>query len=387
MVEHRQLWKRWLWGLGVLVVFLALVWRLERLATIVLLSFLLAYVLNPLVTRLTRLRFISRTFATVIALLGLLAGMLAMMLFIIPGVVSEFRQLMSRMPIYISQFKDTVVPWLEHNLAINVPLNLRDALDQFGQDLSAVAPKLIGPATSVVAQAFGGTFSVVSIGVGALMFPLFLFFLLKDFPRIVGAVDGLVPPRNRENLHQIGREIDLSLSAFLHGQFTVMLILGSLYSIGYSIVGIPVAIGVGLITGLLCFIPYVGAAVGFLLALLLSLLVYKGPFGVLGVIFVFIVVQVFDATFITPKILGGKLGVRPLWIIIALMAGGELFGFLGVLLAVPTTAVVKVLVIHSLEKYRSSALFLSATHPGFDSTSDKSVNLQNAQNSGPKIVE
>lgn len=374
MAGTSQLKRRWLWGIGILIVVLALAWRLEKLATLVLTSFLLAYVLNPLVTRLTQLKFISRTAATVIALLGLFLCVLVMLLFIIPGVVDESRQLMSKMPSHINQLKETTVPWVEKTFDVDIPRSMGGAIEQFGNDLSEIAPRLIGPATSLVASAFGGTASFLSLIIVLLMFPLFLFFLLKDFPKIVTAIASLVPPRNLASVNELGREVDRSLSAFLHGQFTVMLILASLYSLGYSLVGIPVAVGVGLITGLLCFIPYVGAATGFALALLLAILELKGFGSVFGVVVVFVVVQLMDATLITPKILGGKLGLRPLWIIIVLMAGGELFGFIGVLLAVPTTAVMKVLVGHTLSRYKSSTLYLGR---GTSSArSDQEVSIQ-----------
>jgi predicted PurR-regulated permease PerM len=160
-------------------------------------------------------------------------------------------------------------------------------------------------------------------------------------------------------------KIDKSLSAFLHGQFMVMLVLGTLYSIGYSVVGIPVALGVGLLTGVLCFIPYFGAATGFVLALLLSLLAQKGLGTLMGVAIVFGSVQMLDAILITPKIIGGQLGLSPLWIIIALMAGGELFGFFGILLAVPTIAVLKVLVSHSIRRYKRSSIYRDSDAPPY----------------------
>ncbi len=357
MIETRQLLRRWLWGLGIFVLVFIAAWRLQTLAILFLLSFLFAYVLNPLVTRLDKLRFINRMAATFIVLFGLLVGILAVFFIIVPEVVDEFRQFLARVPGQLQRLETVVVPWFEANFGITVPLSVGDAVDQFGREINDIAPKIIGPATKIAARVFGGTFSAVVAVVGAMMFPLFLFFLLKDFPRVVLAVDGLVPRANLDTYHQIGREVDESLSAFLHGQFMVMLVLGTLYSIGYSIVGIPVAIGVGLLTGLLCFIPYVGAATGFVLALFLSLLEFQGFGTVFGVIAVFGIVQLADGTMITPKIIGGKLGLRPLWIIVALMAGAELFGFLGVLLAVPTTAVLKVLVAYTVDRYKRSSIF------------------------------
>jgi predicted PurR-regulated permease PerM len=344
-------------------VFLILAWQLENVATLLILSFLFAYVLNPLVTLLARLRFVNRTFATVLVLIGLILLFLAILFIIIPEVVQELRLFVSRLPGYLAQLKTSAVPWVEREFGLTVPLSIEGAVEKFGKEINHMAPKVIGPATSVVAGLFGGTFSVVAKAAAVVMFPMFLFFLLKDFPAIVSTVDDLVPIRNKENYTAILKECDKSLSAFLHGQFMVMLVLGTLYSVGYSIVGVPVALGLGLFTGVLCFIPYVGAATGFALALLMSLLAARGVGDVVGVVIVFGSVQLLDAVLITPRIIGGQLGLSPLWIVIALMAGGELFGFMGVLLAVPTTAVVKVLVAHSVEKYKQSILYRDSIAP------------------------
>lgn len=326
-----------------------------------LLSFLVAYVLNPLVSRLERVRFFNRAFATFVTLFAVLVVFLAIFFVVFPEIVSDFKQFMGRVPGATARFQSWLVPWLEQNLDVRVPNSLGEAVEQFGRDLN----KIIGPATKMAAQLFGHTFTAVGAVVAALMFPLFLFFLLKDFQKITAVIDGLIPIRNRDNVHEMIGEVDRSLSAFLHGQFIVMLILGALYSIGYTIVGIPVALGVGLMTGILCFIPYVGAATGFVMALLLSLMDYQGLGSVVGVVIVFTAVQIFDAILITPRILGGKLGLGPLWIIVALMAGGELFGFLGVLLAVPAVAVLKVLINRTVLRYKRSSLYCSSERSEF----------------------
>lgn len=357
MSENKKLGRRWLWGLGIVTVFLVAVWRLQNLFTLMLLSFLTAYVLNPLVTRLERLRFINRTSGTIITLFGLVVGFLAVLLIIVPEVIEEFQNFAARIPRLIDRAQAVAIPWIERTFDIAVPLSAADALNQFNEEINDLAPKIIGPITKFIAQAFDRTFSAVFNIVGTLMFPLFLFFLLKDFPKILETVDELVPRANLMGFRNVIKEVDESLSAFLHGQFLVMLVLGTLYAIGYSLVGIPVALGVGLLTGMLCFIPYVGAATGFVLALFLAILEFDGAGSIVGVIVVFGTVQLMDATFVTPKILGGQLGLRPLWIIIALMAGAELFGFVGVLLAVPATAVLKVLVGHTLKRYQKSSLY------------------------------
>jgi predicted PurR-regulated permease PerM len=382
MITSRQLARRWLWGLGVFAVLVLIVWKVEAVSTLLLLSFLAAYVLNPLVTRLESARFFNRLSATLVTLVAVLVGFLAIFFIVFPEIIADFMQFLGRVPSAMTRFQSWLVPWLEQNLEVSVPTSVGEAVDQLGRDVN----KIIGPVTKMAAGLFGHTFTAVGAVVAALLFPFFLFFLLKDFKKITEALDGLIPIRNRESVHEIVRDVDKSLSAFLHGQFIVMLILGSLYSIGYSIVGIPVALGVGLITGLLCFIPYVGAATGFIMALLLSLLDYQGLGNVLGVVIVFGTVQIFDAILITPRILGGKLGLGPLWIIVALMAGGELFGFLGVLLAVPAVAVLKVLVDRTVLRYKTSSLYRSQERSkfglGIDDDDDVSAASDNADTGG-----
>jgi len=358
MQVSKQLVRRWLWGLGGLALFLLLAWKLEKLATLVLLSFLVAYVLNPLVTKLARLRFLGRTSATLITMLGLLVALAAVLFVIIPQVAVEFRAFLGRLPELMERFESTIKPWIETTLGFHVPASWSEAGDRLLAYIEDTGSEIVGPAKDIAWGFFERLFSAFFTFISALMFPLFLFFLLKDFPRIIGTVEGLIPVHRREYARELARDVDKSLSAFLHGQFTVMLVLATLYSIGYWIVGIPVAIGVGLLTGLLCFIPYVGAATGFVLALILAILEMEGWSSIIGVVIVFGVVQALDAFLITPRILGGRLGLTPLWIILALMGFGELFGFVGVLLAVPTTAVLKILVQRTIDGYRRSSVYL-----------------------------
>lgn len=366
----RNLWRRWIWGLAIFAVFLVGAWRLENLATLLLLSFLSAYVLNPLTSRLERLPFINRSAAVVITLIGLLVCFFALLFVVLPEVVHEFKLFVLRLPIYLSSLKNSAVPWVEKEFGLSIPLSISGAMDQFGREINSATPKVLSLVTSMAASFFGGTFSMVAKSAAVFMFPMFLFFLLKDYKVVVNTVDELIPLRNKPVVHDLMGKIDKSLSAFLHGQFMVMLVLGTLYAVGYSVVGVPVALGVGLLTGVLCFIPYFGAATGFLLAVLLTLLAQKGPGTLAGAAIVFGTVQLFDAILITPKIIGGHLGISPLWIIIALMAGAELFGFFGILLAVPTTAVLKVLMSHSIRRYKRSSIYRDSDTPTAPYTSD-----------------
>jgi predicted PurR-regulated permease PerM len=355
--ENRPILKRWAWGLLALFGFFFLAWHLGNLAILILLSFLVAYVLNPLVSRLAAIRPVGRTAATLTTMTGLTIGFFALLFFILPQVMDEARTFLAKLPALADKLEKMVGPWLAQHFDVHIPKTWNDAADQVYRQIQNDRQKLVGPAAYITRMAFGTTFTAIFALVSALMFPLFLFFLLKDFPKIIRTVDGLVPRRYQKTVRRLAEEVDASLSAFLHGQFTVMLVLGTLYSLGYSIVGIPLAVGVGILTGMLCFIPYLGAATGFIIALLMAIFSFAGWQPILGVAIVFASVQALDAAIVTPRILGGKLGLQPLWIIVALMAGGELFGFLGVLLAVPTTAVLKVLVAFSLDIYKHSYLY------------------------------
>ena len=364
--NNRPILKRWAWGLLALFGFFFLAWKLGNLAILMLLSFLVAYVLNPLVTRLSSFRPIGRTSATLTTMAGLTIGFFVVLLFIVPQVVEEAKSFIDKLPMLADKLERLVGPWLEKHYSFHIPKTWNDAAEQIYQQIQKDGQKYVAPAAMMTRMIFGTTFTFIFALVGALMFPLFLFFLLKDFPKIITTVDGLVPLRHRNTIRRLARDVDRSLSAFLHGQFTVMLVLGTLYSIGYSIVGIPLALGVGLLTGMLCFIPYLGAATGFIIALLMAIFSFAGWQPILGVAIVFASVQALDAAIITPRILGGRLGLEPLWIIVALMAGGQLFGFLGVLLAVPTTAVLKVLVVFSMDIYKHSYLYNTGDYDVID---------------------
>ncbi|MBN2341697.1 MAG: AI-2E family transporter [Deltaproteobacteria bacterium] len=353
----RPILKRWLWGLAALFLFFYLAWHLGKVAILIMLSFLVAYVLNPLVTRLAQIRFVGRTAATLMTLAGLTVGFIAVLFFILPQVAVESKSFIDKLPALADKLERMVGPFLEQNFQFHIPKTWNDAGEQIYQQIQKDGKKWVAPAAYITKMIFGTASTAIYVLVSMLMFPLFLFFLLKDFPDIISTIDGLVPVRHQRTVRRLAKEVDRSLSAFLHGQFTVMLVLGTLYSVGYSIVGIPLALGVGMLTGLLCFIPYLGAATGFIIALLMAIFSFSGWQPILGVALVFTSVQATDAAVITPRILGGKLGLQPLWIIVALMAGGELFGFLGVLLAVPTMAVLKVLVMFSMDVYKHSYLY------------------------------
>ncbi|MBN2803530.1 MAG: AI-2E family transporter [Deltaproteobacteria bacterium] len=349
--------KKWIWVLLGFAVFFFIASLLGNVAILLLLSSLVAYIFNPLVTRLASIRFLGRTSATVISFTGLIVALFTVLFFLLPHVIKEFKSFFDHLPSLVERLDLTVTPYIEKYFDIKIPRTWNDVFNQIYSHMKAHGDLIFKPASDITKVVFGTTFRALFFLASLFMFPLFVFFLLKDFPQILDTIDTLVPKRYKITVRSLAKDIDLSLSAFLHGQFTVMLILGTLYSVGYSIVGIPLALGVGLLTGLLCFIPYLGAASGFVLALLMAIFSFEGWEPIWGVTIVFSSVQALDAVLITPKILGGKLGLQPLWIILALMIGGQIFGFLGVLLAVPSVAVLKILVKFTFENYKKSEFY------------------------------
>jgi predicted PurR-regulated permease PerM len=203
----------------------------------------------------------------------------------------------------------------------------------------------------------GSTASVFSAVAALIIVPVLAFHLLRDFDDIVAAVVELIPASHRERTTALGREVNAVLGRFVRGQLTVMAIVAALYAGGYTLVGVHLAIPIGLVAGLFSFIPYVGSALALALALLMTVLHFHGVGQLISVTAVYGVVQILEGFVITPRIVGDKLGLAPVWVLLALMVGGELFGFLGVMLALPAAAVVKVFAAHGLRRYRRSTLY------------------------------
>jgi predicted PurR-regulated permease PerM len=193
---------------------------------------------------------------------------------------------------------------------------------------------------------------------------VFAAYLLHDFDRITAGIRDLVPGRWRPFVVDVAREVDKVLGEFIRGQVLVMVILALLYSVAYGLLGVRLAILIGVVAGLLSFIPYVGGAVALGMAVVMCLLDWGGWGQFIGVIVAYAAIQVLEGFFITPRVVGDKVGLPAVWVLFALMVGGELFGFLGVLLALPAAAVVKIFVVRGVAYYRESEFFLRPEEDG-----------------------
>jgi len=318
-------------------------------------AFLIAYVLDPVVDKLEA-RKIPRALAIVILLAALLGVVGLFIMLVLPGVVRDIAGFVRVLPHQMTMALQRAEPWLAR-YDIHLPHSVSEALAQYQVDAKDIAQRAIAPAGAILRWIVGGTSSLIGALGTIFVVPVVSFYLLYDFDRMKAAATALVPNEWRAPVVDIANEIDETLGHFVRGQLIVMAILGVLYAVAYSLLGVRLAIPIGIVAGLIAFIPYVGSATALLTALLLSLVDFTGWGKVVGVIAAYIVIQLLEGFVITPRIVGEKVGLPPVWVLIALLVGAELFGFLGVLLALPTAAVLKIFVMRGLRQYRASRVF------------------------------
>ena len=240
---------------------------------------------------------------------------------------------------------------------------------------------------AVASFLLGGTVNILAAMAGFIMIPVFAAYLLYDFDRMTAAIRDLVPGRYRAYVVEVAGEVDAILGEFIRGQLLVMLALVVLYAVGYSIVGVPLAIAIGVVAGLLSFIPYVGGALALGMALLMSFLHWNGWDQIIGIGVVYGVIQLLESFLITPKIVGDKVGLPAVWVLFALLVGGELFGFMGVLLALPAAAVAKIFVVRGVAWYRASDLYRVGTREDAKNGTGSAETADAARPVPPPVVE
>ena len=338
-------------GIAVLAC-LALSW-LAPVLTPVVFALGIAYLLNPLATRLARRR-VPRPIAAGILLLGftlVAAGLLAML---IPLLASDVRRFVADLPALFERG----AAWARTALGVEVPADWESALGQFGGSLHELLAAGGGPLLRAALAAVTSVLGLLATLLELAIIPVFAFYFLSDWPGIVLALKKLVPPRHRAVVFDVLGEIDVRVSVWLRGQLTVMATLAVLYSVALSIVGIQLAVPVGMLAGLLTVVPYVGALIGLGLAVSMALLGWQGPGPLVGVVVTFVVLNVVEGFVLTPRLVGVKVGLGEAGALFAVLAGGHLFGFVGVMLGVPLAAAAMVLVRRGAVRWEKSDLYL-----------------------------
>ncbi len=300
----------------------------------------LAYLCDPLVDRLERHR-LSRTLATVLTLLGLLLGFVLLALVLTPLVRAELRLLMEQVPRSLDWAQSSLLPWVQSRLGVDL---LRDQAE-----IMAWLKGHIGELTRLTAYlpALGNQgLTLLGWFANLLLVPVVTFYLLRDWDVAMAALTGLIPAGIRVRTLAIASEIDTVLAEFVRGQLAVIVVMVLFYSLGLWLVGLDYALAVGMIAGILVFVPYLGFIVGALLGTLAGLGQHGDLLALLPVWAVFAVGQLLEGMVVTPRLVGERVGLHPVAVIFALLAFGQLFGFFGVLLAIPASAALLVALRH-----------------------------------------
>ncbi|MEM7466799.1 MAG: AI-2E family transporter [Pseudomonadota bacterium] len=333
-------------------------WLIVLLAPVLtpfLLSTLLAYLGDPLVDRL-EIYGASRTLAVALVFLAMFVLGVSAVLIVLPALQSQAAVLIQKIPTALEWVQTNLLPSLSSLIGgdaieIDIPA-VKETLLAHWQDLGSVASNLMSHI---------GRSSQVLIGwvTYLLLIPVVTFYLLRDWDLLVAEVHDLLPRTIEPRVVALAKEIDGVLAEFLRGQLTVMLALAVIYVIGLWLVGLELAFVVGMIAGLVSFVPYLGVIVGVVLASFAALVQFPDWLHLIGVAAVFGVGQLLEGMVLSPLLVGDRIGLHPVAVIFAVMAGGQLFGFLGVLLALPVAAIIVVLLRHSKHEYQSSELYQS----------------------------
>ncbi|KFE36884.1 AI-2E family transporter [Thioclava atlantica] len=334
------------WSIAALVFVFAL-WWLGNVILPFVMGGAIAYFLDPLADRLEKLG-LSRTASTAVIALIAVVAFVVLSLAVVPMLVRQLGQFIALAPDLVKSLQGFLTerfPDLLQNSVIN------DTLNSLGEAIKARGGEL---ASTLLSSAM----TLVNVIVFIVVVPVVAFYMLLDWDRMVAKVDGWLPRDHAPTIRRIARDIDKVLSGFVRGQVTVCLVLGTFYAVALMAAGLDFGLLVGSIAGALTFIPYIGAIIGGILAIGLALFQFWGDWLQIGIVAgIFAFGQFMEGNFITPRLMGNSVGLHPLWLIFALSAFGTLFGFVGMLVAVPVAAVIGVVARFLIDQYLHGALY------------------------------
>jgi predicted PurR-regulated permease PerM len=346
--RQRQL----LWA-ALAIVALWIVVKLSPILSPFLFAAILAYICNPAVSALAR-RGLPRSLGSLLMLLLVGLVVAGLVLVIVPLVQEQAVRIAAKVPAAVEAFNRDFSPWLKKRLGIDLrldPVGLSKFANEHRAQLEAIAGNLVDSITS-------RGLALIGLVASLFLIPVVMFYLLADWNGLLARLGELIPRRWQARATALAGEVDSVLGQFLRGQIAVMVVLAIYYSLGLAIAGLDFALPVGLLTGLLVFIPYLGFGLGLLLAVLTALLQAGGLGPLLGVAIVYGAGQMLESFFLTPYLVGEKIGLHPVAVIFALLAFGQLFGFFGVLLALPASAALLVGLRALRQEYLSSDFYV-----------------------------
>lgn len=349
--------RRWFW----LAIALLLCWLFWKLAPIIMpfaISAALAYLFDPLTDRLERVKIGSwkwnRTIAVIVVFMLGISVFVILLLVVVPLLRTQVQELTARMPQFLDWLGATAWPWVQATLGLEGytldTSTVTETLKSYWRETSQALLTVIGK----LSQSGQAVFSFV---MNLVLVPVVTFYLLRDWDKLVEGIRSMLPRRHEPLISRLSSEIDDVLGAFIRGQLVVMVALGLIYAIGLWAIGLDLAIIIGLTAGLLSIVPYLGTVVGIVAALVAAMFQFQDVTHLLLVAGVFTVGQMLEGMVLTPKLVGDQIGLHPVAVIFAVLAGGQLAGFLGILLALPVAAALNVLVRYFHDEYRNSEYY------------------------------
>lgn len=340
------------WGLAALV-FVVVLWALGDVLLPFVLGGAVAYLIDPIADRLEKLG-LSRSSATAVITVGAVLVFLVLLIVVVPTLIYQMVELVQVLP---ELFRDA------RTFAFERFPSLFDEGSQMHQTLASLAETLKGRSIDVLESILGSAVSLLNVVVLIVIVPVVSIYLLLDWDRMTNRIGELLPRDHAPVIRRLAAEIDAVLASFIRGMGTVCLILGTYYAVALMLVGLNFGLAVGFIAGLVTFIPYLGALIGGALAIGLALFQFWGDWYSIGAVAViFAIGQVIEGNVLTPKLVGNSVGLHPVWLLLALSVFGSLFGFVGMLVAVPMAAALGVVARFAVEQYLDSRLYRGETH-------------------------
>ena len=332
-----------------------LFWLVKQLSSVLapfLIAAILGYILNPIVTRLTY-RNIKRGPAAMLVMLLCFLVILLLFLIVVPMLITQTNALLDHIPSLLVYVREQALPWINEKLGKSYSLDSQTLTTWVQNNADGIRKAVQGMMPSI-AQSSG---KMIGVLINLLLLPFLLYYFLLDWQKWQESIARMIPRRWIARVTEIAEELDDVLGQFLRGQLTVMLIMGFLYGTGLSLVGLKSGFAIGMLAGLLGFVPYLGAFIGIALASIAALLQFDHFSSILAVWMVFVIGQPLEGYILTPRLVGERIGLSPMAVIFALMAFGELMGFTGMLLALPMAAITLVLVRELLKVYYDSSFY------------------------------
>lgn len=315
-------------------------------------AFIFAYLLQPAIdTNISRFK-IPRGVATFGVFALFLSGFVAIIVLFVPIIYQQFAIFVSKIPQYRSNFEDGVAVWL---------VKLNEIYPEMANKVSDFAHSFINSAFTLFAffanHVWQYTLATINFFALVALVPIILYYFLRDWPKIVGSIESVLPMRGKSKVREVFISINELLSAYIRGQLNICLILSTYYVVVFSIIGLDLALLLGILSGFLIIIPFIGALISYILVAIICYFAYGAGVELISVTILFIIGHTIEGYILAPKIIGDRIGLHPVWIIFSVFAAGSILGFVGVLFAIPLAGITKVLLSNIIDYYKSSKMY------------------------------